>query len=144
MIDWISIKTSMIFHDWNQTPMAYGPSVLWLGLTLTRRQLWVRDRRHGVMRNIDMSDTSQLKRNGPWLRGCHAWCLWFARVSLRATSLVVHVLAATNLAWQGKQLAESHEVVENTGDFAPCQSKRVDMLLVVSHCDLYLVGSKPP
>ena len=35
------------------------------------------------------------------------------------------------MAWQGKQLAESHEVVETIGDFAPWQqSKRVDMHLL--------------
>ena len=35
------------------------------------------------------------------------------------------------MAWQGKQLAESNEVVEIIGDFAPWQqSKRVDMHLL--------------
>ena len=53
---WIGIKTFMIFHGWKQTPNARGPSALWLGLTLTRRRLPLQDRRHGVMRHLDMSD----------------------------------------------------------------------------------------
>ena len=38
---------------------------LWLGLTLTRRQLWLEDCRHGVMRHVGMSDTTQVKGRVP-------------------------------------------------------------------------------
>ena len=78
---------------------------------------------HETCRHEWYGTTTQSKRKVPWPKACYAWCLWFARVSLRATSLVVpsgsNLRIKHRLIWPGK----GNQLAEPSGmrDFAPCQ-----------------------
>ena len=78
---------------------------------------------HETCRHEWYGTTTQSKRKVPWPKACYAWCLWFARVSLRATSLVVpsgsNLRIKHRLIWPGK----GNQLAEPSGmrDFAPRQ-----------------------